>query len=225
MRIYMAAGHRAPAVAPDAQAVPVYAAAGVNAAVTIGSYAGAVVSEPDETLFGAICGIDPDVRTDDPAFAAAGPVLQLLGQLLTMVLAANRERDVTAEEVAAARRDAETDVLTGLANRRAWERLVDHHSERFARMGRPDGGCHDRPGHAQGHQRRTGPRRRRRLHPSGGSCAARHRPRQRRGRAPGWGRVRPPPGRLHRVHGRVLRAPPIRRAGSGRGRRLRRVGT
>jgi len=134
--IHMAAG-TGPGVAPDAQAVPVYAAAGVNAAVTIGSYAGAPVREPDGTLFGAICGIDPDIRTEDPAFVAAGPVLQLLGQLLTMVLAANRERDVTAAEMAAARRDAETDVLTGLANRRAWERLVAHHGERFARMGDP----------------------------------------------------------------------------------------
>ncbi|MEO6267670.1 MAG: GGDEF domain-containing protein [Nocardioidaceae bacterium] len=134
--IHMAVG-TGPCVAPDAQAVPVYAAAGVNAAATIGSYAGAVVREPDGTLFGAICGIDPDVRTDDAAFAAAGPVLQLLGQLLTMVLAANRERDVTAGEVAAARRDAETDVLTGLANRRAWERLVAYHGERFARLGDP----------------------------------------------------------------------------------------
>ena len=134
--IHMAAGN-GPGIAPDAQAVPVYAAAGVNAAVAIGSYAGAAVHEPDGTLFGAICGIDPDLRTDDAAFVAAGPVLQLLGQLLTMVLAANRDRDVTAGQVAAARRDAETDVLTGLANRRAWERLVAHHGERFTRLGDP----------------------------------------------------------------------------------------
>lgn len=96
--VHMAAG-TGPGIAPDAQAVPVYAAAGVNAAAAIGSYAGAAVHEPDGTLFGAICGIDPQVRTDDPAFVAAGPVLHLLGQLLTMVLAANRDRDVTAWQV------------------------------------------------------------------------------------------------------------------------------
>ena len=134
--IHMAAG-TAPTVAPDAQAVPAYAAAGVNAAVDIGSYAGAVVSEPDGTVFGAICGIDPLTRSGDVTFAAAAPVLQLLGQLLTMVLAANRARDLAAEHVAAARHEAETDVLTGLGNRRAWERLVAHHSERFARLGDP----------------------------------------------------------------------------------------
>ncbi len=54
-----------------------------------------------------------------------------------MVLAANRARDQAAGHVAAARRDAETDVLTALANRRAWERLLPHHSERFDRLGDP----------------------------------------------------------------------------------------
>lgn len=134
--IHMAAG-TAPAVAPDAQAVPLYAAARVNAAVTIGSYAGAVISEPDGTLFGAICGIDPQVRTDDPAFTAAAPLLQLLGQLLTMVLAANRTRDLAATSAAAARAEADRDALTGLYNRRGWERLVTQESARFARMGDP----------------------------------------------------------------------------------------
>ena len=64
----MAAG-TAPAHAPDAQAVPAYAAAAVNGSVDIGTYAGAPIREPDGTLFGAICGLDPHVRTDDPAFA------------------------------------------------------------------------------------------------------------------------------------------------------------
>src|SRR4051812_27776989 len=44
--IHLAAG-TAPPVAPDAQAVPAFAAAGVNDAVTIGAYAGAIVNEPD----------------------------------------------------------------------------------------------------------------------------------------------------------------------------------
>jgi diguanylate cyclase (GGDEF)-like protein len=124
-------------VAPDAQAVALYAAAGVNETVTINSYAGAVVSEPDGTLFGSICGIDPKVRTDDPAFLAAAPVLQLFGQLLTMVLAANRTRDLNAAALAEARQDAETDSLTGLHNRRGWERLVVEESNRFERFGDP----------------------------------------------------------------------------------------
>jgi diguanylate cyclase (GGDEF)-like protein len=134
--LHMAAG-TAPTMAPDAQKVALYAAAAVNDAVTINSYAGAVVSEPDGTLFGSICGIDPQVRTDDPAFLAAAPILQLFGQLLTMVLAANRTRDLNAAALAEARHDAETDSLTGLPNRRAWDRLMAEECVRFERFGDP----------------------------------------------------------------------------------------
>ena len=134
--IHMAAG-TAPAHAADAQSVPAYAAAAVNSAVDIGAYAGAAIREPDGSLFGAICGLDPQVRTDDPAFTAAAPLLQLLGQLLTMVLAANRQRDEADRAAFTARSEADLDVLTGLLNRRGWERLVHAESTRFARTGDP----------------------------------------------------------------------------------------
>ncbi len=134
--IHMAAG-RTPSVAPDAQAVPAYAAAKVNEAVEIGAYAGAVINEPDGPLFGAICGIDPKVRTDDPRIAAAAPLLQLLGQLLTLVLAADRARDRSAGALLRAQLDAETDPLTRLHNRRAWERLAAEAQERFDRLADP----------------------------------------------------------------------------------------
>jgi PAS domain S-box-containing protein len=87
--IHMAAG-TAPTVALDAQAVPAYARAGVNAAIDIGTYAGAVINEPDGTLFGAICGLDPQARTTDPRMATAAPLLALLGELLSSALAADQ---------------------------------------------------------------------------------------------------------------------------------------
>lgn len=134
--IHMASG-AAPAIAPDVESVPLYAAAGSRHPLTISSYAGAVISEPDGRLFGAICGIDPQVRTDDPAFVAAGPLLQLLGQLLSMVLAAERQRDRVAGELLAAQIRAETDALTGLYNRHAWQRVVAAEELRFKRVADP----------------------------------------------------------------------------------------
>ena len=134
--IRMAAG-TAPPIAPDAQSVPAYAGAGINTAVKIGAYAGAVISEPDGTLFGAICGIDPDIKADDPRLVSAGPLLQLLGMLLTMALAADRARDEAAARALVAEIAAETDVLTGLYDRRAWERLLAEEEVCFTRLGDP----------------------------------------------------------------------------------------
>lgn len=134
--VHMAAG-RTPAIAPDAQAVPQYARAGVNDAVTIGTYAGVPIREPDGTVFGAICGMDPERRTDDAALAAAGPVMELLGQLLTMSLSSERQRaQIAAERLADQVRD-ETDPLTGLPNRRAWERTLQQEAKLFASVADP----------------------------------------------------------------------------------------
>lgn len=82
--------------------------------MAIGSYAGASISESDGSLFGAICGIDPQVRTDDPRLVAATPLLQLFGQLLTMVLAADRVRESATGDLLLATLTAETNIITGL---------------------------------------------------------------------------------------------------------------
>jgi diguanylate cyclase (GGDEF)-like protein len=134
--VHMAAG-RGPLVAPDAQSVPVYAGARVNESAMIGAYAGAPIYEPQGDIFGAICGIDPENRDFDQALGSAGPLLSLLGQLLSMVVAADRMRDQAAVAVVEATLSAETDVLTGLHNRRAWTRILEEEERRFRRLADP----------------------------------------------------------------------------------------
>ena len=134
--IHMASG-AAPAVALDAQAVPLYAQAAVNGAVPIGAYAGAPVREVDGSLFGAICGLDREVRTDDRALGAAGQVLALLGQLLTLALALDRSRDTARRLVEEVRVEAETDALTSLTNRRGWDRCLRDELPVLQRLGDP----------------------------------------------------------------------------------------
>ncbi len=134
--IHMAAG-TAPNVAPVAQDVPLYAASPLTRSGPIGSYAGAVINEPSGALFGAICGIDPEPKPDDERLVQATPLLQLLGQLLTMVLAADRAREQLAALAVTAELVAETDSLTGLHNRRAWDRSLAEEEARFARFGDP----------------------------------------------------------------------------------------
>ena len=134
--IHMAAG-AAPTVAPDAQSVPAYAAAKANATTRIGAYGGAPIVEPSGALFGVICGIDPERKPMGDALAQAGPLLSLLGQLLSMVLAADRVRDRAAAAVFEATLSAETDALTGLYNRRAWDRVLTEEEDRFSRFADP----------------------------------------------------------------------------------------
>ncbi|WP_272493096.1 ATP-binding protein [Jidongwangia harbinensis] len=134
--VHMAAGH-APAVALDAQAVPAYAQSRVNENLDIGTYAGAVINDPDGALFGAICGLDPHARPGDPRMAAAEPLLALLGRLLTAVLAIERSRDRAAKALLLEELSTESDRDTGLPNRRAWHRLIAHAQARYARLADP----------------------------------------------------------------------------------------
>jgi diguanylate cyclase (GGDEF)-like protein len=155
--IHMAAGET-PAVAPDAAQVPAYAAAGVHDSIDISAYAGAAIRDQDGSLFGAICGLDPQVQPDE--LAAAEPLLVLLSRLLTAALAADRAHQATEARVVQARRAADVDSLTGVLSRGAWDRLLDQEAIAFSRLADPtvvvvidlDGlkALNDTEGHAAG---------------------------------------------------------------------------
>jgi diguanylate cyclase len=148
----------APAIAPDAMAVPLYAAAGVAHDLQIGAYIGVPIRRADGALFGTLCGLDPEVHTD--ALEVHAPLLQLLSMLLGTILEADLIRSEQARRLERAEVLAETDALTGLVNRRGWERCIGLEEERFRRFGDPgavimidlDGlkEVNDRDGHAAG---------------------------------------------------------------------------
>ena len=123
----------APRIAPDVAEVPAYAQAAAVAPVPVGAYVGTPIVRPDGTLFGTLCGYDPQTR---PAALAVGqPLLDLLSSMLSAVLEADTNATAIARELEAARRDADTDVLTGLLNRRGWDRYLQREEERFRRFG------------------------------------------------------------------------------------------
>lgn len=126
-----------PSVAVDAMTVPEYAASAARFGVQVGTYAGAVINEPGGELFGAICGIDPQTRVGEHTWETAAPLLQVLGRMLSMILAAERRRDHAADELLRAQLQAETDPMTGAFNRRAWQRVVAQEETRLARYADP----------------------------------------------------------------------------------------
>ncbi len=132
--IHMAAG-RAPRVAPDAQAVPVYAAAGVNRSLTIGAYAGIGIHDSGGQLFGAICGLDPDIQSAE--LVHAEPLLLLFSQLLSLALAADREHRTSELARISAQLAADVDGLTAVFSRRAWDQLLADEQKRFEQLADP----------------------------------------------------------------------------------------
>ncbi|MDT7745043.1 MAG: hypothetical protein QOE59_4121 [Actinomycetota bacterium] len=150
-----------PRIVPDTAAVPGLGAAVEAqdaASVRVAAYVGTPIVQPDGELFGTVVGLDPEpLPTADLAHE---PLLDLLSSLLSSVLAADGAAVRTARELERAVSDAETDPLTGLLNRRGWERWIAREEERFRRFGDPasvvmmdlDGlkAVNDRQGHDAG---------------------------------------------------------------------------
>ena len=126
--VHMAAG-RGPMVAPDAQSVPLYAAAGVNDLIPIGAYAGAAIEDADGSLFGAICGLDPQAKGEELPDVA--PLLVLLSRLLTVALTADRQAQRLARTALEDRLRADVDALTDVYSRGAWDRLLAEEATLF----------------------------------------------------------------------------------------------
>ena len=107
-----------PCFAPDAQAIPVYAAASVNATMQIGAYIGQPLLDHDGTLLGTLCGVDPNSK---PALNPAQQTLvEMVTRTMSWMISRNLTLDKARQEEAKLRHLAERDALTGLVNRHVW---------------------------------------------------------------------------------------------------------
>lgn len=134
MCVRMVAGE-GPQIAPDAMAIPAYAAAKVTSDLPVGTYVGIPIVQAEGELFGTLCGMDPNVQADD--FADNQALFDVVASLLSMVLDADLEKTKLARALERAESLAETDGLTGLLNRRGWERVLSVEEARLRRFGDP----------------------------------------------------------------------------------------
>lgn len=105
----------APELAPDAMAVPRYAAAAAAAGLQIRSYAGVPIRDDSGALYGTLCGFDPEARDDD--LLRHGPLLHLMADLIGRLVDGERRRDEVLVTVDELRWAALHDPLTGLTAR------------------------------------------------------------------------------------------------------------
>jgi len=150
-----------PRVAPCSREIPVYEAAPIGQEVPIEAYIGVPVSHSDGTLFGTLCAIDPNPQ--NPNIAKQLPVIELLARFLATVL----ESDLKALEqerlLERIKQEALTDELTGVFNRRGWDKAAELEEERARRYGNPVcvmiidlddlKSINDNQGHAKGDER------------------------------------------------------------------------
>ncbi|MDR7251182.1 diguanylate cyclase (GGDEF)-like protein [Nocardioides sp. BE266] len=125
--------HGGPRVAPDVSRVRQYADNSAARALSVASYVGIPLFNSDNTLFGTVCGIDSEVRAD--SFTEHTPLLELLGQMLSVVRNLDDQAMWLSRQLEATVQEAETDLLTGLRNRRAWRRACELEEARHHRLG------------------------------------------------------------------------------------------
>ncbi|MDN5932576.1 MAG: diguanylate cyclase, partial [Pseudonocardia sp.] len=118
---YMVAG-RTPSIAPDAMAVPEYAATAARTGLQIGAYAGVPIVDGHGALYGTLCGFDPSVHDDD--LLRHAPLLELMAGLLGRIVHVERVRDEAVDRAEELRWGSLHDTLTGLTGRTAFLDLL-----------------------------------------------------------------------------------------------------
>lgn len=126
---------KGPRIAPRAKEVPVYATAPIAQQVDIKAYIGQPLVKEDGSLFSTLCAIDPHPKPE--TITQDAEMLELFGQLLSQILQAELRENDQKRLHERLQVEASTDALTGLYNRRAWDRLMNAEEERCKRHGHP----------------------------------------------------------------------------------------
>ena len=126
---------KGPRIAHNSSDVPAYVEAPIGQQVDIGAYIGMPLRREDGGLFGTLCAIDPYPQPEE--IERELPQIELLARLLEVIL----ETDLKAQEEHRRAERAEamamTDSLTGLFNRRGWDRLLASEEQRCVKYSNP----------------------------------------------------------------------------------------
>lgn len=122
-----------PRIAPNSDSVPAYAAAPIGRQVAIKAYVGVPLVDADGKLFGTLCAVDPSPQSED--IVKEQGLIELLASLLSTLLQTELKAAREMQRSERLELETETDSLTQLYNRRAWDRLLSTEEDRCRRYG------------------------------------------------------------------------------------------
>ncbi|MEM7543212.1 MAG: sensor domain-containing diguanylate cyclase [Pseudomonadota bacterium] len=120
-----------PMFAPDISVLHAYRSAPIANQLKIGAYIGLPLLHADGSLFGTLCAVHPTPIVFDITLHREWLILQ--SRLLSSLVAAEQREEATSQALTQERHAAQLDELTGVYNRRGWNRLIEIEEERCVR--------------------------------------------------------------------------------------------
>ncbi len=124
-----------PCIAPKTGEIPAYANAPIGQQVSIGAYVGVPISDADGSLFGTLCAIDP--QTQPESLHAELPLIELLGQMLSCLLASELKAIASQRRAEKNYAKSAMDHVTGVMNLTGWESVIEAEERRCRVYGHP----------------------------------------------------------------------------------------
>lgn len=124
---------RGPTLAPDVLDVPSYAATATGILARVRAYVGVPLEGDAGAFFGTLCAFAGTPQSDVGEDLSG--VVELVGQMLSTILAHEQVAAARSQEAAMAYALAERDQRTGLLNRRGWEAALVREDQRIDRYG------------------------------------------------------------------------------------------
>jgi diguanylate cyclase (GGDEF)-like protein len=125
---------KGPRVASVTAAVPEYAGLTFGPAERVSAYLGVPLLRADGAVFGTLCGFG--ARAQPPSLGRHLPLVEHTARMLSTILAQEGAAVLREQRVEQAIEESERDALTGLLNRRGWDRALEVEEARCQREGR-----------------------------------------------------------------------------------------
>ncbi|MFN3329637.1 MAG: GGDEF domain-containing protein, partial [Pyrinomonadaceae bacterium] len=125
-----------PCFAPILSEVKAYSEIPLVKQMNIQAYVGVpIFLEQDQKLLGTLCGIDFENKSE--IIGKEIPIIEIMASLLGAIFMQEQKIIEQSRAIESLRKEAETDQLTGLLNRRGWETRLSKEEARIKRYGTP----------------------------------------------------------------------------------------